>query len=55
MLAFQSEHTLGTETYLHVYCPRPPWSCDMQVKVMDGIPRSGEWAHGIKITTEKSA
>jgi hypothetical protein len=27
----------------------------MQVKVMDGIPRSGEWAYGVKITTEKSA
>jgi len=48
--------TSGTdETYLHVYCPRAPWSCDVQVKITDGIPRSGEWAYGIKITTEKSA
>jgi len=41
--------------YLHVYCPRAPWSGDVQVKIMDGIPRSRKWAYGIKIATEKKA
>jgi hypothetical protein len=27
----------------------------MQVKSIDGIPRSREWAYGVKIATERSA